>query len=492
MYMQKSQQQFRSKSHSLLLSLFCLVVVMDVGRASAQTNTVAPPTTAEENCVYSSSQMKLVKDPFMRTQQPLDSVMIMRSVRMNKGVLDSVGMVTVYFRMNSTTVDRSYKNNAQALDALGRTFQNKELLSTFDYMIIEAGTSPDGSEAVNEELASKRALALKSYIMWQYPYTDRSMIYTFSAGEDWAGLRRGIENDPRVPSRSEVLSLLDSPQNNNVKRSLLRRMAGGSVWDYISQHILPSLRVSSIALYTKVEPQAEQESAVEPLSEIVAEEDSTDIEKAEADTVHVDCVVEPQPIEIVEIIELVERVKKPLFAIKTNLLFDLATVINVEAEVPIGRRWSVAGEWIFPWWLWESDQIAVQAEVASLEVRYWLGKYVTKQPLTGWFVGAHGGWGHYDFEWKDKGYQGELWYAGLSGGYAHTINRSGTLRMEYSLGVGYMNSDYTRYIPQKDSNGDWHLMRRKEAKRDYLGPTRAKVSLVWMLNRSSKKKGGVQ
>jgi hypothetical protein len=190
--------------------------------------------------------------------------------------------------------------------------------------------------------------------------------------------------------------------------------------------------------------------------------------------------------------EPVERVKKPLFAFKTNLLVDLGTAIHVEAEVPIGQRWSVAGEWIYPWGLSKSDQIAVQAGVATLEVRHWVGKDDTRQPLTGWFVGAHGGWGYYDLEWKDEGFQGELWYSGLSGGYAHTLNRSGTLRMEYSLGLGYMHTDYTRYIPQKNSNGNWLLVRQKEAKRDYFGPTRAKVSLVWMLNRNSKKKGGAQ
>jgi hypothetical protein len=216
---------------------------------------------------------------------------------------------------------------------------------------------------------------------------------------------------------------------------------------------------------------------------------------AQINTFYVDYLVEPQPVESaqpVEIEEPVERIKKPLFAIKTNLLFDLGTAVNIEAEVPIGRRWSVAGEWIFPWWLSKSSQIAVEVGVATLEVRHWLGKDDTRQPLTGWFVGVHGGWGYYDLEWKDKGRQGELWHAGLSGGYAHTINRSGNLRMEYSLGVGYMNSDYTGYVPQKDSNGDWHLMRRKEAKLDYFGPTRAKVSLVWMLNRNSNKRGGAQ
>ncbi|MFR5958536.1 MAG: DUF3575 domain-containing protein [Bacteroides stercoris] len=41
----------------------------------------------------------------------------------------------------------------------------------------------------------------------------------------------------------------------------------------------------------------------------------------------------------------------PLFALKTNLLFDVALIPNFEIEIPIGRHWSVNGEYMFPWWL---------------------------------------------------------------------------------------------------------------------------------------------
>ena len=33
--------------------------------------------------------------------------------------------------------------------------------------------------------------------------------------------------------------------------------------------------------------------------------------------------------------------RRPFIALKTNLLFDLALMPNIEAEVPIGNRWSV-------------------------------------------------------------------------------------------------------------------------------------------------------
>lgn len=65
--------------------------------------------------------------------------------------------------------------------------------------------------------------------------------------------------------------------------------------------------------------------------------------------------------------------RRPFIALKTNLLFDLALMPNIEAEVPIGNRWSVNGELMFPWWLFEGDKYCLQILSGGLEGRYWLG-----------------------------------------------------------------------------------------------------------------------
>lgn len=178
---------------------------------------------------------------------------------------------------------------------------------------------------------------------------------------------------------------------------------------------------------------------------------------------------------------------KPLLAVKTNLLFDAASALNVEVEVPIGERWSVAGEWIFPWWLWERKQVCLQVLSGNLEGRYWWGERRQQKRLTGWFSGFYMGGGLYDLEWKTKGYQGEFFIAaGLSAGYAHTLNKSGSLRMEYALGIGYMQTKYREYIPQ---NGGERLLWQRDGRYSWFGPTRAKVSLVWMIDYKNKKGG---
>jgi hypothetical protein len=41
--------------------------------------------------------------------------------------------------------------------------------------------------------------------------------------------------------------------------------------------------------------------------------------------------------------------EKTHIALKSNVLFDAVSAINVELEVPIDKSWSVAGKYIFPW-----------------------------------------------------------------------------------------------------------------------------------------------
>ena len=173
-----------------------------------------------------------------------------------------------------------------------------------------------------------------------------------------------------------------------------------------------------------------------------------------------------------------------ILAVKTNLLFDAVTALNVELEVPVGDSWSVAGEYIFPWWLNEKKQNCFQLISGSLELRRWLGYRDEYNRLTGWFGGLFIGGGYFDLERDKKGYQGESYLmTGLSGGYAHEISRDGKWRMEYSLGLGYMTAKYREYNAQIGIDNEWHLIRKQSGNISFTGPLRAKISLVWTLKR---------
>lgn len=178
----------------------------------------------------------------------------------------------------------------------------------------------------------------------------------------------------------------------------------------------------------------------------------------------------------------------PVLALKTNLLFDAALMPNVEVEVPLGGRWSVAGEYMFPWWRLGGDKYCLQILAGGLESRCWLGSRNIGRGhhvLAGHFLGLYAGGGKYDLQWKENGYQGEFFIAaGASYGWSTRIGRC--LNLEFSIGLGILRTQYRHYQPQDNYQT---LMWQDSGTYTWFGPTKAKISLVWLLERRNRKGG---
>lgn len=169
-------------------------------------------------------------------------------------------------------------------------------------------------------------------------------------------------------------------------------------------------------------------------------------------------------------------------ALKTNLFYDAVSAVNLGVEVPCGDHWSVCADWLCPWWSDYDSQYCFQIMQGGLEGRYWFGNREVRPLLTGFFIGISASAGIYDIMFrKDKGFQGEFLTAGLTCGYAHTVSRSGNWRLEYSLGAGYVGSQYSKYVWD---GYDYTLVAPSPQRwRTHLfSLTSAKVSLVYMLN----------
>lgn len=168
------------------------------------------------------------------------------------------------------------------------------------------------------------------------------------------------------------------------------------------------------------------------------------------------------------------------FAVKTNALYDLVLLPNLAVELSLGKRWSVEVEGMHSWWnTKDSKRYKHRIQLGGLEVRKWLGNQ-GKTPLTGHFVGAYGMGGTYDVKHeKEKGSLSNWSYsAGLTYGYAMPIARR--LNLELAIGIGYVGGDYTKYTFDRAANcySEVELFGRS-----YIGPTKAKVSFVWLIGR---------
>ncbi len=182
----------------------------------------------------------------------------------------------------------------------------------------------------------------------------------------------------------------------------------------------------------------------------------------------------------------VERETWPYLAIKTNMLFDLLAAPNLELEVPFGpqKRLSLMAEAWSPWYSIDNTY-AYQIQAFGLEMRYWTARRnkMKWRALSGPFFGIYYGNAMYDLEWDGTGDQGEVNSVGLSGGYSWPV--SSNFNIEVSLGLGYIWGPYRHYMAEYNNT---HLIWKYTGRTQYVGPTKLKVSMVWMLGGHKRKK----
>lgn len=180
-------------------------------------------------------------------------------------------------------------------------------------------------------------------------------------------------------------------------------------------------------------------------------------------------------------------------AVKTNLLYDALTVPNIGAEFYLGNGWSAAAGAAYSWWSNSPRHRYLRIYGGDIAIRKWFGARAKATPLTGHHIGIYGQLFTYDIEFGGKGYMGgkpggKLWdnpqaAAGLEYGYSIPIARR--LNIDFVAGAGYWYGKTREYKP---ANGHYVWLHTKQRK--YFGPTKAEVSIVWLLGRGYARKGG--
>ena len=163
-------------------------------------------------------------------------------------------------------------------------------------------------------------------------------------------------------------------------------------------------------------------------------------------------------------------------SLKSNLVMDAIALPNVELELGMGRRFSTVLEFTSPWFEKEDKSWASMMVNGGLELRLWDQERTVQQPtLHGKFIGVYYNAGYFDLERNRRGTQTDFFQsAGIVYGYVYNFNRH--LSAEFSLGVGYLTFDYTHYHLGGDEE---NLVRHYTGSHTWVGPTKAKVSLVW-------------
>ena len=164
----------------------------------------------------------------------------------------------------------------------------------------------------------------------------------------------------------------------------------------------------------------------------------------------------------------------------TNMLYDAALVPNVGVEYAFAPRWSARAQGMFAWWSNDSRHRYWRVAGGSVELRRWLGTNVDAFELKGHHMGAYLGAYRYDFELGGTGNMADFNYSvGVSYGYSMPIGRK--LSLDMGLSFGYIGGEYTKYDHQ-----DGCYVWLADMRRNYVGVTRAEVSLVWHIELGRK------
>ena len=168
--------------------------------------------------------------------------------------------------------------------------------------------------------------------------------------------------------------------------------------------------------------------------------------------------------------------KAQKIAVKSNLLYDATTTMNLGLEVALARKWTL--DIPVNYNPWKFDDTRMKHWGIQPELRYWFCESFNRT-----FIGLHA---HYvDFnvgglpDWplisenmQNMRYQGQLYGGGVSIGHSWILKKRWSI--EASLGLGYARIIYEKYPCATCGT------KLKDTSKNYVGPTKASVSLIYV------------
>lgn len=172
------------------------------------------------------------------------------------------GEAFVDFIVNKTDIRPSYRNNSielgKILNTIDKVRNDKDV--TITGINIHGYASPEGPYNNNIRLAKGRTEALKQYVRKLYNF-DENLISTDYTPEDWAGLRRYVENST-INNRQGILDIIDSDLEPDAKNSRIQSVYP-SEYDFLLKNEYPALRHSDYVVTYKVRAYYDPEEIIE-------------------------------------------------------------------------------------------------------------------------------------------------------------------------------------------------------------------------------------
>ncbi len=390
--------------------------------------------------------------------------------------------ITFYFQVGSSAIDLYYSSNSAMLDKLRSVSEQKRSDSIYVPRVdVFSGVSPEGSDEANSQVRWKRLDNSINFLKRYFDlpkYNENHFDAKVTIPQIWENLSKEVSRSD-IANKERVLQCINS--GGDVPAKLKAIDKSGATWNEISQKYFPQLRRCEVVIYFKKrEPKKEFPTMDKPLPE---DEDEVFIYVRKPH----DELSSMTPLKVSK--EQAERLKKrktiieyhPMFAVNSNLFYDGIGAPNFGLEFPIGKL-SFNISYVFPWYVAKKDSWCYQLNYWEFEGKYWLGDREYAPKLTGYAVGVYGGAGYYDFEFKSKGYQGEMFNVGASLHYAKSFGKEKRWRLQFGAGIGMMRTNYSYYEYKYD-----HLVWQRDGRYTWFGPTKLDINLGYLLHRKVEK-----
>lgn len=386
----------------------------------------------------------------------------------------STDTMTVYFRQGKSTVDLSYMGNDTTIDRIKTRLtasDNQPLKS----VVIQGAASPEGTIQFNERLSRQRAKTIAEY----FNIPDSIVAETLT-GSDWKGLQCRVKADTNVPFKAEVeqviADIIQSP-NKACPVDVLKNMHKGVPYRHLYAKHFPYLRRAEIVFVALADVTDDKKDAADMGNAASDETDST---------VSVSTLGDFDP----DMTDTADTCDTPVsggtfIGLRTNMLYDVALIPNIGVEIPIGRHFSVGGNWMYAWWKNHARNRHWRIYGGDISARYWFGGGARE--LNGHHIGLYGTVLLYQVAFGGKGYISGIPGENMTGGkpwigggveYGYSLNVHPRLNIDFSIGVGYTSGEQRDYRMVKDCYV-WQSSSRKH----WFGPTKAEISLVWKIGR---------
>lgn len=177
------------------------------------------------------------------------------------------GSAYIDFPVDQTVIYPDYRRNTTELGKIQATIDSvrNDKDVTITSVWLKGFASPESPYKHNTELAIGRTAALKKHIGQLYHFAD-SIIQTDYEPEDWAGLRRYVEQS-NINCRAEILALIDSNMEPDAKEAKIKRTYPDE-YRFMLQNFYPALRHTDY----RIDYNIRKFNKVEEIKRIMAEQ----------------------------------------------------------------------------------------------------------------------------------------------------------------------------------------------------------------------------